>query len=69
MNLIVIILTVLAASSLTLNAFLLLRKIKKPNKQETYDVKELLNDLLSGRALVEVRRISPADIFLRSPKS
>lgn len=37
-------------------------------KHETYDVKELMQDLLAGEALVRVTRISPNDVFLRSPK-
>ena len=69
MNLTVIILTLITAFSLTLNAFLLLKKPKQAERKEDYKVSELLHDLLAGRALVEVKRIAPADVFLRSPKS
>lgn len=41
---------------------------KKPKKQESYECKELLQDLLSGDALVKVERIAPADFFLTSPR-
>lgn len=37
-------------------------------RQESYEVKDLLQDILSGKGLVEVRRISPIDVFLRSPR-
>lgn len=37
-------------------------------RPETYEVKELLNDLLSGSALIQVTRVAPTDYFLRSPR-
>lgn len=42
---------------------------KNPPKQESYDCKDLLQDMLQGEALVRITRISPSDIFLRSPRS
>lgn len=56
--------------SLNLNIFMLFRErsLKKARK-ESYEVKELLHDLTGGHALVEIRRVSPTDVFLRSPRT
>jgi Na+-transporting NADH:ubiquinone oxidoreductase subunit NqrC len=63
-----VILTVTLVGSILLNAHQYRALRQKPQRQETYDVKELLADLLSGDGLVQVRRISPTDVFLRSPR-
>jgi len=42
--------------------------LKSLPKKETYEVSELMADLLDGRALVELKRIDPASVFLRSIK-
>lgn len=41
---------------------------KLPPRPETYEVQELMTDLLRGQALVRVERVAPADVFLRSPR-
>lgn len=41
---------------------------KKPPKEESYEVKELLQDLLGGKALIAVHRVDPASVFLRSTR-
>ena len=41
------------------------RRNKK--RKETIDAQDLLMDLMAGEALVRVTRISPTDVFLRSP--
>jgi hypothetical protein len=61
------ILLVFLAFSVGANVFLFLRNKKKP-KQETYDVRELLHDLTGGDALVHVKRVAPAEVFIRSPR-
>lgn len=53
--------------SLGLNAFLFF-KSKSPKPQQTYDVRELLHDLTLGGALVQIKRVDPNDVFLRSPR-
>lgn len=60
-------LAIALALSLAGNAILAL-KIKKQSRQETYDCKELLQDLLSGTALVAIRRIAAADVLIRAPR-
>lgn len=42
-------------------------KSEKP-KQESYEVKDLLSDLMTGEALVKVSRVSPDNVFIRSVK-
>jgi hypothetical protein len=43
---------------------------KKPGKTQDFSELELLSDLVNNhRAMIEIRRIDPAEIFLRSPKS
>lgn len=42
-------------------------KLEKP-KQESYEVKDLLSDLMTGEALVKVSRVSPDNVFIRSVK-
>ncbi len=54
--------------SLAINFYLFFRNKKKP-KQETYEVGELLSDLLAGQAMVRVERIAPADVLIRSPRT
>lgn len=64
-----LILSGLLAASLGLNAFWFWKFKKAPRaREQTYDCKELLSDLLAGSALVQVRRIAPADVLLRSPR-
>ncbi len=46
-----------------------LRKIRTNPKNQTYDAKELLTDLLRGEGLVRITRIAPGDVFLRSPRT
>ena len=53
--------------SITINIVQFLQR-KKPQKQVDYDVQALLQDLMSGAALVKVVRISPEDVFLRSTR-
>lgn len=43
-------------------------KVAAYRPEDSYEVKQLMNDLTAGRALVEVRRIAPEDFFLRSPR-
>ena len=40
----------------------------KKNRKDTYDARQLLHDLTVNAAVVEVRRIDPQSIFLRSPR-
>lgn len=35
---------------------------------ESYEVRDLLRDLATGRALVKITRVEPMDVFLRSPR-
>jgi hypothetical protein len=59
------------ALSLILNAALLFLYLKETNqkksRKDTREAEELLADILQGDALVRITRISPADVFLRSP--
>lgn len=45
-----------------------LEKIKEDKKDSSYEVKDLLQDLLTGSALIQIKRISPESVFLRSTK-
>ena len=58
--------------SVLLNFFfiILLLKYRKFNKKrkDSYESSELIKDLLSGEALIKITRISPTDVFLRSPR-
>ena len=40
----------------------------KPEKVDSYEVQELLHDLTAGKALIEIKRIAPSSVFLRSPR-
>lgn len=55
--------------SLAVNAylFILLRKSAK-TRPESYEVKDLLRDLMAGRGLIEIKRIAPESFFIRSPR-
>lgn len=68
----VLVFSILLGASVTGNFWLYSRYkhliSQKPKKQESYEARELLSDLLSGVALVEVRRIAPAQVILRSPR-
>ena len=44
--------------------FIAIKKLKK-KKVDSYEVKELLHDLLSGDGYVKVTRIAPTDFYLR----
>lgn len=61
--------TLLLALSVCLNGFLFL-KLRELSKKPTptYDVQDLLSDLMRGNALVKVSRVAPEDVFLRSAK-
>lgn len=54
--------------SLFFNIYLLYQLKRKPKKSETYDAKALMMDLMRGGALVEIKRLDPDSIFLRSPR-
>jgi hypothetical protein len=41
---------------------------KKPQKDISYDVQALLQDLMAGAALVKVSRVAPENVFLRSAR-
>ena len=58
---------ILLTVSISLNIYLFV-KSRRPKKQVSYDATALLQDLLSGAALVKVTRIAPEDVFLRSNK-
>lgn len=55
----------LLALSLGLNLFLYQKLKKKPPKEESYEVMDLLQDLLAGEAMVQVKRIDPASVLMR----
>jgi hypothetical protein len=57
--------------SLFANIYLVYRLKKRPRKilQETYDVTDLMADLLQGHALVRVERVCPTNVILRSPRT
>ena len=45
-----------------------LQMLKSTDKKESYEVKELIHDLILGKALVEIKRIDPASVFMRGIK-
>lgn len=47
---------------------LYIRRLSKSPGEKTYDVHNLLQDLLNGAGLVKIERIDPADVLLRSPR-
>ena len=65
----IIILSCLLIISASLNVYLFI-KIRKSRKArpDTYEVKDLLQDLLAGSGYIKVTRISPTDFYLRSPR-
>lgn len=62
--------SVLAVASLALNFYLYSRfkAAPKGGAGPGDDSRELLADIIRGIGLVEIRRIAPADVFLRSPR-
>jgi len=42
--------------------------LKEAKKAPTYDAQALLQDLISGHALIKVERLGPLDYFIRSPR-
>lgn len=55
--------------SLAINAIFVYRiKTTKNKPLESYEVRDLLHDLTAGDALVQIKRIAPSDVFLRSPR-
>lgn len=60
----------LIVSVLILSNFLfIILYFKKPKKEVSYDNLELLSDLINNnKAIIEVRRIAPGRLFLRSPR-
>jgi hypothetical protein len=67
-------LSVLAAASLSLNFYLFYKLRSQKNQlkrvqevKPSYEAEQLMHDLTSGVAVVKITRISPGDIFLRSP--
>jgi hypothetical protein len=53
--------------ALNLLQFQLARKarLKRP---ESYELREFIRDMSAGRGLIEVRRVDPANVMLRSPR-
>lgn len=45
-----------------------IRKIIKKPGEKTYDVQNLMQDLLNGAGLVKIERVDPTDVLLRSPR-
>jgi hypothetical protein len=64
------VLTVILTLSLSCNAALLFKfYIFKKYQKESYDARQLIHDLTANdKAIVEIRRIDPAHIFIRSPR-
>lgn len=48
--------------------FSLRKKLKNTPKKDSEELQEFLADLLNGDALVRVQRISPVNVFMRSPR-
>lgn len=58
------------ALSLCLNlALFFWAKSQKKKPIQSYEASQLLNDLLSGEALVRVQRVAPSDVLIRSPRN
>ena len=55
--------------SILLNAYLFLR-LKKAKKQrpESYELTEFIADMAAGKGLVEIKRVHPGNVFLRSTR-
>lgn len=63
------VLATLLGLSLAANAALALKLSQfKKHQKYTYDARQLVHDLTVSSAIVEIKRIDPAQIFLRSPK-
>lgn len=69
MNYLIIVISI----SLALNIFLVFTyyRVKKAvrTRQNSLELNEFLMDLLAGEALIKVSRVSPTDVFLRSPRN
>jgi hypothetical protein len=68
MSLYFIFVCILLLISVSINVFAFLRKKKTISKNITYDARALMADLSSGVALIEIKRIDPNHIFLKSPR-
>ena len=65
----ILILVILLTVSIGFNSILIYKTHKnKKERPRSYEVADLMHDLLDGKALVEVRRISPVDVFIKSPR-
>jgi len=53
--------------ALNLLQFHLARKSRQ-KRPESYELKEFLRDMMAGRGLLEVRRIDPDHLMIRSPR-
>jgi hypothetical protein len=64
-----LIITSLLFSNLIL-AYLFYKEKKKKNlkTRDSFEVNQLLLDLMQGEAVIKCSRIVPTDIFLRSPR-
>ena len=58
--------TALLITSNVIFLILYIKERKKP-RPDSREVSDLMLDLLAGDALIKVTRISPTDVFLRSP--
>lgn len=63
------IVSALLLASLSLNAYFLYRLKKIKSRPDSYEARELLQDLVSGDALVRITRVAPANVILRSPRN
>lgn len=70
MGLLILGISVCLAISVILNGYLYyrLRLLKNTPRKDTYEVMDLLQDLMAGQAVVQIKRIAPSDVFLRSPR-
>lgn len=63
------IIIILFSSNCAILILLKREKIKtQKNKNPSNELNEFMMDLMQGEALVKITRISPNDIFLRSPR-
>lgn len=63
-----VLISALLALSLILNSYLLIKVRARKARQESYEVINLLHDLTAGKGLIEIKRIAPVDVFMRSPR-
>lgn len=64
-----VIIVALIISNLAFLGLFITTKRRQKSRRDSREAEELLLDLLAGESLIKISRISPTDVFLRSPRN